>query len=293
MFPESRERLAFLRSAAKPFQAYPLYQNQDFMQITLAEWAIICASHAADAEQLGLVGQVLAKAGASVEQLQCGPHAPLDAATAKALLCNNVTPSPLHNNCSGKHAGMLLACRINQWPLESYLEPEHPLQQAILKTIKHFGGTDEIEIAVDGCGAPVFALPMENAARLFAQLAGHPELTLIREAMTTFPEIVGDAHRIDTCVMRASQGNLVAKVGAEGFIGIGNVTRQEGLVIKVHDGTNAIRDRLVIAILEDLGWLTADEAETLRQKPQFATERLNTQNRVVGSHRFSLPWCGA
>jgi L-asparaginase II len=290
MFPLGDSRSVFLRSSAKPFQAYPLYQSPKAIDITLEEWAIICASHAATQHQLTLVEQVLQRAGTTVTDLQCGPHLPIDEAMARQLLCSETPPSPLHNNCSGKHAGMLLACRLNGWPLKTYLDPEHPLQKAILQAIIRFSGTDNIQIAVDGCGAPVFGLPLENIARLFSALARHPELASLAEAMITHPEIVGDIHRIDTQLMQISGGNLVAKVGAEGVLGIGNRQTGQGMVIKVHDGNNAVRDRLAIAVLEDLGWLSMTEAEELWARPQFSFRRTNTQGKVVGHYEFDLAW---
>lgn len=290
MFPHSDQVRTYLRSAAKPFQAYPLYQHPDSVSITLPEWAIMCSSHSASVEHLKLVHQVLDRAEASESQLHCGPHEPLDAAMAKQLLCHNTQPTRIHNNCSGKHAGMLLACRLYGWPLENYTDPDHPLQQAILKIIAETIGSSDIQLGVDGCGAPVFGLPAPAAATLFARFVSQPQWDPLFKAMTTYPHLVGDTERIDACLMLASGGNLVAKVGAEGFLGIGNREARKGLAIKVRDGSNAVRDRLAIAILEDLGWLTATQAGSLWQKPQFANERRNTQDRIVGHYEFHLPW---
>lgn len=290
MFPNSSHDRVFLRSAAKPFQAYPLYQNPASHDIPLEEWAIICASHAANDRQLALVERVLQRANAKPSDLQCGPHPPIDEAMAKTLICANQWPEPIHNNCSGKHAGMLLACHLYGWPKETYLDPNHPLQQAIWDVLAAYSGTPHIAVAVDGCGAPVFCMPMEHLARLYANLATQPEFARIREAMTTYPELIGDAQRIDTRLMQITQGNVIAKVGAEGFIGICNQETGEGLALKVTDGNNSIRDRLVIAVLTDLGWLSAEQAQTLWDQPQFAKARFNTQGKPIGEFQFSLPW---
>jgi L-asparaginase II len=290
MFPKSADHRVFLRSAAKPFQAYPLYQNPQANTISLEEWAIICASHAASQHHLDLVYRVLERGQATPEDLQCGPHLPMDDAMVKQLLCNHESPTRIHNNCSGKHAGMLLACRYYGWPIETHLEPSHPLQQAILKTIETYSGTTDIDTAIDGCGAPVFGLPMKNIARLYSNFVSQPEFSTLVDAMTRYPEVVGDAQRIDTRLMKISQGNLVAKVGAEGFLGVGNRQTGEGLALKVHDGTNAIRDRIIIAILEDLAWLSAAQAEILWQDSAFTKNRTNTQGKVVGHFEITLPW---
>jgi L-asparaginase II len=290
MFPETQEGLVYLRSAAKPFQAYPLYQNIRSKGITLKEWAIILASHAATAEQIALVEDVLEKAGVGADTLQCGAHAPIDEAMTKQLICSNQPPTAIHNNCSGKHAGMLLACRYYGWPLESYLEPDHPLQQAIVDTLKCFAGESEMKMAIDGCGAPVFAMPMLNLARLYSALAVDARLRDLCQAMLNYPNLIGDARRVDSQLMKVSEGALVAKVGAEGFLGVGNLSTGEGLVLKVHDGNNTIRDLLIIDILADLAWLTPAQSETLSAQPQFSKTRVNTQEKSVGHVELNLPW---
>ncbi len=289
MFPDLEESHVFLRSAAKPFQALPLYQNPQSKDIPLEEWAIICASHSASAIHLKLVHRLLERAQATEADLQCGPHMPTDESTSKQLICSQSAPTKIHNNCSGKHAGMLLACRYYGWPLETYLDPDHPLQQAIRKIIEHYSETDAIITAIDGCGAPVFGLPLASIAKLFQNLAIQPELAHLYRAMVTHPELVGDAHRIDSNLMKISQGNIVAKVGAEGFLGLAHRERKEGLAIKMHDGSNEMRDRLVITLLEKLDWLSFDQAEALRQMPQFSSHRVNTQGKVIGHYTFEFP----
>jgi L-asparaginase II len=290
MFPDSSDMYFYLRSSAKPFQAFPLYQNPESKHITQEEWAIICASHSASQNHLTMVQKVLDRSGSTVDDLQCGPHPPMDESMAKVLLCSDASPTRIHNNCSGKHAGMLLACHYYGWPKETYLELEHPLQQAILNTIIQYSGTSDISIAIDGCGAPVFALPMKNSARLFGSLVTEPAFHEIALAMTTFPELVGDPKRIDTQLMKVTNGNLISKVGAESFLGVANFQTGEGLAIKMIDGNNTMRDRLAIAILEDIGWLTSEQAELLWSQPQFTKERRNTQDKIVGYFETSLPW---
>lgn len=253
----------------------------------------MCASHSASQEHLSLVQQILQRAEAAIDDLHCGPHMPLDSEMAKQLLCTNTPPTALHNNCSGKHAGMLLACKLYGWPMETYTDPSHPLQNAILQIITQTSGTDDITLATDGCGAPVFCLPMPGIATMFARFASDPKFDTLFTAMTRHPQLVGDSERIDTRLMEVSEGNLVAKVGAEGFLGIGNRQAECGLALKIKDGSNAIRDILVIGLLEDLGWLDAKQVEPLRAQPAFSTQRTNTQNRVVGHIELTLPWVEA
>lgn len=312
MFPNSALKRFFLRSSAKPFQAYPLYQNQKAKDITLEEWAVICSSHASTPQQLRLVKQILNKSGFSEKDLKCGPHPPLsddmaavwnniygecsppsqepDENLAKNILCDNAQPSNLHNNCSGKHAGMLLACRLNNWPAQNYLDPEHPLQREISVIIHKYSETTNIDMAIDGCGAPVFCMPLENIARLFSNFVVRSEFKTIVKAMTTYPHLVGAEHRIDSQIMKITNGNLVAKVGAEGLIGIGNIKTGSGLAIRMHDGNNTVRNLLAIAVLKDLDWISSEQAQFLWSLPQFSRQRFNTQGKKVGNFEFNLAW---
>lgn len=289
-FPESAQPMVMLRSAAKPFQTIPLLRHPQSQTLSLQEWAIICASHSGSAEHLTWVNRVMEKAQITVENLQCGSHPPFDKPMNQQLLCNNTPPTALHNNCSGKHAGMLLACRYYDWPLDTYLEQDHPLQKAILEIIQAESQAPQIHLGIDGCSAPVFAMPLQNAARLFAQLVAKPEYQTLFDAMTHYPQLVGDSERIDTQLMKHTKGNLIAKVGAEGFLAIANKQTQQGLCIKCQDGSNDIRDRLAIRILEDLGWLEKDAIETLRQQSNFSSTRKNALGKTVGHYEFNLPW---
>ena len=123
----------YLRSSAKPLQAIPLVESgaADRFDLTERELAVICGSHSGEPMHLDAVRAILAKAGLDEGMLQCGAHPPLDAAQAAALISTGQPPAPIHNNCSGKHAGMLAACRFRDWPVDSYLDPHHPLQRNI------------------------------------------------------------------------------------------------------------------------------------------------------------------
>jgi L-asparaginase II len=203
------ERVWFLRSSAKPIQAIPFVEGYD--KLDDDEIAIACASHRAEPAQLHAVRKVLARAGASVDDLENG-------------LQEGRPEGKLGHNCSGKHAGMLAACSANGWPFAGYRLPEHPLQQRIRELIP--GGTT----AVDGCGVPTFALPLTEIAGTLTRVPAR-----IREAMTARPELVGaSVDAVDTDLMRLRPG-WIAKGGAEGLF-CASSPDGRGVALKAEDG---------------------------------------------------------
>lgn len=264
-----------LRSAAKPFQALPLVATgaADRLGLSEKEIAIACSSHNAEPRHLEVVGSLLQKAGLGVSDLRCGAHLPYDAAGASALLAAREAPTALHNNCSGKHAGMLAACVGNGWPTDAYLDPKHPLQRAILSALARYSAIpeDRIATATDGCTAPCFYLPLSAYARAFAHLA-RPEkaaeadrepLRRIAAAMTGGAWFVGGTGRIDTDIMGAAEGRIVSKIGGEAIQAVAEVETGRALVLKVEDGASRAGDPAVVEACRQLGWLEPRALEVL------------------------------
>ncbi len=200
----------FLRSSAKPIQAVPLVDAYD--DLGDDEIAIACASHQAEPAQLAAVRRLLARAGASVDDLENG-------------LQEGRPEGRLGHNCSGKHAGMLAACRANGWPLRGYRLPAHPLQRRIHELV---GG---VEYETDGCGVPTFALSLSEMAAAFMLAPKR-----IRDAMRARPELVGGAGADDTALMSAG-GGWYAKRGAEGLFCAAHDDGRS-FVLKVEDGAS-------------------------------------------------------
>jgi len=212
----------FLRSSSKPIQAIPFVEGYDDLDDD--EVAIACASHRAEPAQLAAVRKVLARAGATADDLENG-------------LQEGRPDGKLGHNCSGKHAGMLAACRAHGWPLHPYRDPQHPLQQRIAELL---GGG---KTATDGCGVPTFETTLSEAAALLTRT---PER--IRTAMRARPELVGgSSDAIDTDLMRSADG-WIAKGGAEGLFCAAHADGR-GLALKVEDGAyRAIRPALGIVV---------------------------------------------
>jgi L-asparaginase II len=214
------ELVTHVRSAAKPLQALGLAREQD--DLPPEELAIACASHEALPEQLAAVEALLARAGASEADLECGP----------------VGGSRLRHNCSGKHAGMLLRCRLNGWERTGYRLAGHPLQEEIRADVARAAGLaeDELETGIDGCGVVAFALPLRAAALVFSRLVRGelPGAERVAAAMRAHPRLIGGPAAHDTLVMEALPG-AVAKRGAEGVLCVG-LPDGAGLALKVEDG---------------------------------------------------------
>jgi len=279
---------AWFRSAAKPFQTIPIIASGAAAHYGLSprELAVITGSHSGENIHLETVLSILNKIAVGESALKCGAHMPFDEASAKQLRDENRQPSALHNNCSGKHAGMLAFAKHIGEPAEDYIDPDHPIQRRIRTTLARFAGepVDEIKIAVDGCSAPVFGLSLEAMARSYARLAGarhaevEPELVAAAEAvvnaMIEYPEMVGGTRdRLDTDLMLAAKSPLTAriisKVGAEGVQLLGVKPNERypkglGVAIKVEDGDiRRARDPVVIETLRQLELLNDDQLEKL------------------------------
>lgn len=292
------EFVTFLRSAAKPLQLIPLLESGTAARFgfTDRELAVMAGSHNGEDIHLQAVSGILAKIGLSAEALHCGIHYPFDSVASQRLREAKEEPSVLHNNCSGKHAGMLALASHKGHSIEDYERPGHPVQEAILETIADFAGMEPqtVILAVDGCGVPTFALPMGRAALAYARLVdprGFPSLRQeacrrVVQAMRSHPEMVGGSTgRLETELMRLKPDTLVAKAGAEGYFALG-ISRKEGVLgiaIKMEDGSPRGRDPVVMETLYQLGFLNREDLERLNI--YYRPPVKNQHGQVVGEIR--------
>ncbi len=296
------ETATHYRSAAKPFQAIPLVTSgaANYFGFTAQQLAVINGSHSGEAEHVAVVQSILDKIGLSSDALQCGVHMPFDDVTTKQLRATGQAPHVLHNNCSGKHAGMLALATYLRHPIENYLDPEHPIQRIIRITLARLADVayDEIGVAVDGCSAPVFITSIKAMARSYAQLvSGQTEDKALNEAaarvVNSFIEhpamIGGVRNRLDTDLMRAAHGQIISKVGAEGVQLLGVLPCQQfphglGIAIKVEDGDiKRARDPVVIETLRQLGLL--NDAQLAQLAPYAQSTIYNHRKLAVGEVR--------
>lgn len=288
-------RLTYFRSCAKPFQAYASLQTgiRDRFHLEADHVAIMAASHNGEPRHVDVVRDLLRRAGVPESALQCGAHWPYYEPAAEVARREMAEPTAVFNNCSGKHAGMLAAARILEAPLDSYLDPTHPVQVRIRAAISSFTACPEAEVhyGIDGCSAPNAAVPLASMARSFAALiaSSDPAAGSIVEAMTANPFLVGGSERFDTRLMQVTRGRLLAKGGAAGAHCTADRRSGMGLAVKLDSGDGTWTAVAVMAALDQLGWLEAEEREALAS---FAAPNLRNHRRlVVGSVRpvFRLP----
>ena len=256
--PDGRVRFAagnpdqpvFGRSSLKPLQAIGMLRaGVDF---TAAELALAASSHSGSPQHRQLIANQLQAAGLTEDDLECPPDLPLGEAERRAHLMAGLAESRLAMNCSGKHAGMLLACLRNGWPVSGYLAPAHPLQQLLANTVAELTGEPIAAIGVDGCGAPLFAVSLTGLARAFRRIAtGAAELRQLAEAMRSHPELVGGAGRQVTRLMQAVPG-LIAKDGAEGVFAAA-LPDGGAVALKIDDGATRAAEIAVVIGLRHLG----------------------------------------
>jgi L-asparaginase II len=307
----SADAVAFIRSAAKPFQALPLVASGAAAAFGLdeRELAVACGSHDATHAHTEAVTSLLAKAGLSVSDLNCGAHEPYSKEAAEELKSRGERPSAVHNNCSGNHAGMLALARHLGADVATYHLPENPAQRAVFRAVSHFSGLppEELGYATDNCAAPTFALSVGTMARMFARLvapagagglsagadAGPDAARRVVSAMMARPEMVEGDGELDTELMRAAAGRLVSKVGAEGIYAAGVLPcerwpRGLGLACKIEDGDKGdrARPRIAVEALRQLGVLGDPELRTLSK---FARQALkNHRGEEVGEARAAF-----
>jgi L-asparaginase II len=286
---------SFVRSAIKMFQVLPFVEagGIDHFGLSGEELALCTASHGGEAFHVAAARSILAKAKVTENALVCGPHLPLHEPTAHAMIAGGEKPGRIHNNCSGKHSGMIAFCVQQQWVTDGYHRPAHPLQQRIHSTLARWMriNADEIEQGTDGCGLPTFAVALDAVAEGCARFAsaatqdGSAPAKIV-QAMGAHPEFVAGTDRLDTDVMRVARGRLFAKVGAEGFYCAGVPSMKLGFALKAEDGARRAAEAALLAVLHRMKALSTDELSLMAR---YATpDILNTRQEVVGRVRSRL-----
>jgi L-asparaginase II len=287
--------IVYARSAMKPIQALPLIEDEivERFGLTDAELALACASHGGEPRHVQLVRSMLEKIGLREDALACGPHPPYHEASAAELRRRGVEPGRVHNNCSGKHAGMLALARGNQWPVSGYHEHGHPVQQRMLDVVAEWSGVpaDDMTTALDGCGVVTFALPLQRLGHAFARLAtaarrGDDGPARVVQAMSRHPEIVGGTDRLCTNLMRVTAGRMFVKVGAEGVYCAGVPGAELGVALKVEDGALRAAEPALLAVLQRLGLLSDEDLAALDGYARPPVR--NTRGELVGCVRAEI-----
>lgn len=287
--------LAHWRSACKPFQALPLVADGGAERYGLddADIGLCCASHAGTPAHVERAEGILDRIGLGAESLACGPHRPFDDEAARALAREGREPTALHNNCSGKHAGMLVQAVHAGVSPEGYERPEHPVQARIRDELGRWLDADPegLAWATDGCGLPTPYLSLRGMARAYARLVGEAAggegaARRVVSAMIEHPNVVAGPERLTTRLLEAGEGRLLAKEGAEGVLCLAGVDGGWGLALKVADGASRATGPAAaeaVRRLELLGREAVQRLESVRVSPVR-----NTLDATVGEIRPRL-----
>ena len=270
------ERPVYSRSAIKPLQALPLVETgaAERFAVSDAEIALACGSHGGAPEHVRPVAAWLERIGLAPGDLECGTHPPMDPAAAGALVRAGEDPSPLHNNCSGKHAGFLTTAVHLGEATAGYVRPDHPVQKRIERVLADLGGValEGAARGTDGCGIPVIAMPLTAIARAMARLADPRGLAPARAAavrrlvaaMTGHPDLVAGRERFDTVAIEAGRGAFVVKIGAEGVYVAAVASLGLGVALKIDDGARRAAETAMAVLLRHLGALDAKAQAALK-----------------------------
>ncbi|MFS1513302.1 asparaginase [Chengkuizengella sp. SCS-71B] len=286
------EYKTFARSSAKILQAIPIIEEmiKNDLHLSDEEIAVICSSHNGEAEHVKKVQSILAKLNLNPSHLLCGEQLPLHKETRERLLRNNFKFTTLHNTCSGKHAGMLILAKLLNSPIENYLSIDHPVQQAMLNTIVEMSGAkmNEVDIAKDGCGVPVFGLTTHQIAKAFAKIGSSSSISENRsqackkiiQAISSHPFYIAGTDRFDTQLIHVTQGRIIGKMGNEGVFALTIPSEGLGIAIKVKDGAERASYPTVVETLSQLNLISTQEQKQLESFHYPIIK--NRRNETVG-----------
>ena len=276
--------LTCIRSSLKPFQAAASVKAGavDAAEFNDEELALMCASHKGEKMHVKTAQSMLTKLGLTVDDYECGSHFPSDTLTRHRMIREDKEAQPLHNNCSGKHAGMLALAKHLGQGTANYIKKDHPVQRTILEYVQDITGLETIPTEIDGCSAPTPFMTLETIAGMFQTLAAgnEPELKRVFKAMCSCPDLVGGSNHFDTNFIKALTGRGVTKVGGESVRGIALKTQDKGpvgIAIKILDGNFRALPVATMKLLEHLELLTEEELQNL---DKFRTKILKNHNQI-------------
>ena len=293
------ERAVFPRSAIKALQALPLVESgaADALSLGDRHLALACASHNGEPSHVEAASSMLAAAGLDQSALECGAHPPRLRRDREALRESGSRPQPLHNNCSGKHGGMLARAVHSQEPTKGYIQPAHPGQSRVAKVLEEVIGVphDDRNRAIDGCSIPTYAVPLDALAVAFARFGvgeGYSgdrasAARRLRSACFAHPDMVAGSGRVCTAIMSALPGRAFVKTGAEGVYVAAFADLGLGLALKARDGATRAAEVALVALV--MRTLELDPA-AVPELAQMANPTLTNWNGLeVGAIAFAAP----
>ena len=267
--------LVYPRSAIKIFQAVPFIKSDAHkkFKLTQKQIAISCSSHRGESMHIKVLEEWIKKLKINKNLLKCGVHNPLNKKSSDSLLLTGNKPNQLHNNCAGKHLGMISACLMNEMNLDTYLDMKHPYQNLIRESLKYFTQCKitKKQKGVDGCSAPQYAFPLKNIAVSMINLLKNyiddgnysKEVRIILDSISKYPELTGSKSIYPTQLMIATKGKIFSKEGAEGVLLFAHKEKKIGGIIKVKDGNERAIPSVANAIFKKLKIIEKNELKTL------------------------------
>ncbi|MDD3238074.1 MAG: asparaginase [Candidatus Gastranaerophilales bacterium] len=262
----------YLRSCMKPLQ-FALHIDEDVpktFSFTREEIAVCCASHTGSLKHQKVVRNILNKIGLDESYLLCPAHLPLSLIEQTRLIKENILFKPIHNNCSGKHSAMLALCQKMGWNKSNYMDKNHPLYWSIINRVLSLCEVqnDDFVISKDGCGLATVATTLSQLGKGFLNLFLDDKYVAVKDAFLNEPFLIGGENRLDSSIIEASEGTLIAKVGAGGLIVVVNPNLGQAIVVKIADANMQARAIATTEALLQLGWLTREQVETSSLKSQ-------------------------
>ena len=276
------EYITCIRSSLKPFQASTLikYKGHKKFNLTSEELSLVCASHSAEKTHTDTVLSILKKINCNINDLECGPHPAYDLHTRHMMLKQNIPFSSLHNNCSGKHVGMLALAKTLNIDYRGYINSNHIIQKKIFSNILQYAGTQPHNISIDGCSVPTPFYSLYTIAQMYLQLINNQstELKILYDSMIQYPHMVAGQNRFDTDFMFATNANGVSKGGGEAIQGLAMKTKKYGMIsmaLKVLSGSHLVRDVAIMKVLNHLNCLSDKENKLLEK---YIEKPINNHN---------------
>jgi len=273
-FGTDENTLFYMRSLAKPLQSSIMFDCNivDELKLLPNEIAIMTGSHAGSPYHIKVLKNLVKRFNIKTSQLLLAPSSPLD------LRGFSGRKTKLHNNCSGKHIMMNLMSRYLGFSEKDYINPNHPIQKLIYNKQAELSEYKSKNVSFDGCGTPLWEIPASGIIKAYYNLINDKKYSFLINSILKYPDIFGGFNRLDSDIIKLSNGKLFSKVGAGGFILIYNLSLNQSILIKMAQNNNDIRKLVAFDILNKLNWLNLDIEEF----------EYNQQNKKVAKYYYEF-----
>ena len=284
----NENELVYPRSSIKIFQAIPFINSNAHLKYSLTEKniAIACSSHRGETQHLNVLNEWINKINIHIQDLKCGIHNPIDLKSSNNLLLGGTSSNQLHNNCAGKHLGMISGCLANNMSYKNYVKFDHPYQKLIRQSLETFMGSKIQKkcIGTDGCSAPQYAFSLNHLSDSMINLIKEKNnnskyskaINIILSSINKFPKLIGGRNSFDSQVIKVTKGRIFCKGGAEGVLLFADFIKKIGGVIKVIDGNDRARPSITMKIFSHLGLLSSKEKILLQH---WTVEKIYNHNK--------------